>query len=346
MIEELISGIIYTEFDDALGPNPVLWIPNISEETLMLISIKTITLLTGEESHTPKDLVIIPFPSLNSKGLTKYIEWADSNRRGGIGRAAITMMFKEFNDIIFYKYRDDLHPQFEKISAKISSSEELRNNKENLKSELVNFFEEVKNVLSNLRKKEIAEKDSDAFPDADKGEQRFDYRFKVIVCGDPSVGKTSTVLRFTYNAFTRTYLPTIGVNISEKNITVNNLNVQLVIWDIAGQTKFQTMRKHFYQGAEGIFLIFDLTYEKSFNNVANWYKDIFKNLKKDSQVIGYLIGNKTDLVDERVIKKENAENLANEINFEYIETSALTGENVNLAFYNIAETLLKLKIKE
>ncbi|MHA1148840.1 MAG: Rab family GTPase [Promethearchaeota archaeon] len=341
-IKELISGVIYTEFDDMLGPNPVGRYPdNIDSSIQMLIAIKVITLLTGEETFIPKDLVVVPFPSLNSKGLVNYIEWKDENRRGGIARAAITLLFEEFDDLIFYQYRADLTPIFQECSEKLLEIELKKEENPNFNSELSCFHDKVVNLLEDLRNKELAAKQAEAFPE--EGADAFDYRFKVIVVGDPSVGKTSTVLRFTYNAFTRTYMPTIGTSISEKSVKIGNNKVNLIIWDVAGQSKFKMMRRHFYQGAESVLMVYDLTVRKTFESMRNWIADIKKSLKSSTLIISFMIGNKNDLEDERQVSREEAEALAQELGVEYLETSALTGENINEVFHKIAKAVLEFK---
>jgi Ras-related protein Rab-1A len=166
------------------------------------------------------------------------------------------------------------------------------------------------------------------------------------VCGDPGVGKTSTILRFTDNAFNRRYIPTMGTNISDKLFIIGGSAVELIIWDIAGQSKFETMRKHFYQGSEAIILIFDLTNPDSFESIRDWYRDITKYLPNASKIVGYVFGNKNDIVDERKVNNEDAIQLAKELNLNYVEISALTGHNVEFAFYKIAETLIKSKSKD
>ncbi len=346
MSNDLIYGTIYTEFDDKIGPNPILWEPSdISKHIRKLVSMKTITLLAGEEDFIPKKLLLIPFPSINMKALIKYINWEDKSRRAGEAWASITLLFNEFDDLIFYKYKDDLKPIFEEISVKIANSEDLRVNKGKFAIEFNGFYNKIIKTLEDLRKKEFSSEKLGAFPEGeDRLAEKTDFLFKIIVCGDPGVGKTSIILRFTDNAFTRTYLPTIGVNVTEKCIKIDDQLVEFVIWDIAGQIKFQTVRKHFYKGAKGIFLIFDLTYEKSFNNITKWYEDLKKNVKKFKNISGFILGNKKDLVDQREISKEKAFILAKKLNFKYFETSALTGENVNDSFYRIAERLI-LKLK-
>lgn len=341
-VKDLIYGIIYTQFDDILGPDPKLWLPEeLSMNNRMLISIKTITLLTGEENILPKGLVMIPFPSIEMKALIKYIQWDDPERRGGIARTAITLLFKESDDAIFYKYMKDLEVVFEEAGEKISKMEVSKAENEPILGELRDFQGSIIKLLEDLRKTEMAIHNAEAFPTQEGAEERFDYRFKIVVCGDPGSGKTSTVLRFTDNAFKRTYMPTIGVNISEKHIQVGKSNVNFIIWDVAGQSKFQMMRTHFYTGAEAVLLIFDLTREKTFQSISNWHQDILTSLGGRNIIkIGFILGNKKDLVDERKVSIDEGNRVGNELKLEYIETSALTGENVNEAFIKIARALL------
>ncbi|MFX1558504.1 MAG: GTP-binding protein, partial [Promethearchaeota archaeon] len=110
----------------------------------------------------------------------------------------------------------------------------------------------------------------------------------------------------------------------------------------AGQSKFQLMRRHFYQGAEGILLIFDLTNPKSFESIRKWYEDIKNNLSDSREIVGCIFGNKVDLESERKIEKSQAKELARDLNLIYVETSALTGQNVENAFYQLAKALIDL----
>ncbi|MBA7687648.1 hypothetical protein ES703_96112 [subsurface metagenome] len=118
----------------------------------------------------------------------------------------------------------------------------------------------------------------------------------------------------------------------------------MILWDIAGQSKFEIMRRHFYKGSEAVILIFDLTNLKSFESIPNWYNDVIKNLKmQNEELIGFILGNKEDLLDERKVSVEQANEIAKKLNLEYLETSALTGKNVEESFYKLAKALIKSK---
>lgn len=345
MSGELIHSIVYTEFDDAIGPNPLYYLPKeLPENIRMLVGIKTITILSGDHGFIPDSLIIIPFPSIRLKGIIKYIERRDPNRRGNVAQSAITFLFKEIDDLIFYKYIDYLDAPFNEAARIIGELQSQNAPHERIFEELKYLRDNLCALLIELRAKENMQTSAKPFPDISaKEEKKAEFKIKLAVCGDPGVGKTSTILRFTDNAFSRRYLPTMGVSITDKLFRVKKSVVELVLWDIAGQSKFQTMRRHFYQGSEIIVLIFDLTNLKSFASLRDWYSDIQKNLSNHQNLIGSIFGNKCDMINERKVNEDDAIALASELNLDYVEISALTGKNVEYAFYNIAEAVLESK---
>ncbi len=345
-MKKLIDAVIYTDIHDELGPNPIHWLPaNLPESVRMLVGIKTVTILTGDQGSVPDSLLIIPFPSLKLKGLIKYIEREDESKRGGFARSAITFLFKETDDVIFYKYMSYLKSPFDETTRKIIELENNNVAREKVFEAITILRESISKLLDDFRTKEITSPASKEFPEKRiKDDKIVDYRLKLVVVGDPGVGKTSTILRFTDNAFLRTYVPTLGVSITEKLFNTQSGMIEMILWDIAGQAKFETMRRHFYQGSEAILLIFDLTNRTSFISIKNWYHDVMKNMEKHHQMTGYIFGNKTDLTEVRKVKLVEALALAKELNLKYIETSAKTGKNVEYAFYDIAETVVKLRL--
>jgi len=342
MDESLIKGIVYSQFNEKLGPAAVAWIPRDKPiDTKEIVSMKAINILAGEDGKIPKALSIIPFPSLNMKGLVKSLEIRDKRRRGGVIESSITLLFSEVNDLIFYKYINNFEELFGESAAKIIQLEEAKAECKLIEGELDNLFKKSIEILNDLQEVEVTTQEPEAFPKEKEEEiEPSAFRFKIIVCGDPEVGKTSTVLRFTNKAFRRTYILTVGVNISEKIVFLKDqkAKIEYVIWDLAGQSKFQIMRKHFYKGADGILLIFDLTRPPTFKNIASWYQDIKASLKMD--LLGFIIGNKADLVDQRKVNSKDIATLAKELNLEYTEASALSGEDVDNAFYKLAESLI------
>ena len=348
MSEDIINAIIYTTLEDNMGPNPLLWYPlDLSEKIRMSVSIKTITMLTADNGVIPNSLVIMPFPSFNLKGVIKYIEREDKDRRGKIAISSIALLFNEAHDIIFYKYLEYLDSAISESVDKIIELETQKTKSDQIYIEINNLRIKVSEILKDLQEKETVTSELEAFPEEKIEEEvKSLYNFKLVVCGDPGVGKTSTILRFTDDAFKRTYIPTLGVNISEKNLKISNNLVKLVLWDIAGQEKFDVMRHHFYKGLEAVILIFDLTNPISFESIPHWYRDIKNFIKSESDLIGFILGNKEDLTNKRKINKEEAIKLAKNFNLEYIEISALTGKNVESSFNRIANAIIELKTKK
>jgi small GTP-binding protein len=346
MSGNLIHSIVYTVFDDAIGPNPLYYLPlDLPDHIRMLVGIKTITILSGDQGFIPDSLIIIPFPSIKLKGIIKYIERDDKKRRGKVAQSAITFLFKQADDVIFYKYMSYLEAPFNEIARKIGELEISNAPKEEIIAEIESLRDDIKSILIDLRSKEEFLVKSKPFPESSpKLEKIVDSKFKIAVCGDPGVGKTSTILRFTDNAFSRRYIPTMGVNISDKIFQIKEKFTELIIWDIAGQTKFETMRRHFYQGSDAVVLVFDITNLKTFLSIRDWYNDIKKYLSELKEPISFLLGNKSDMNEQRKVSKEEAKLLAEDLHLNYAEISALTGRNVEFSFYQITEKLIESKI--
>lgn len=172
-----------------------------------------------------------------------------------------------------------------------------------------------------------------------------EYVFKVVVIGDAAVGKTSLISRFVEAKFKEDYRPTLGANLLRQNVEIEVDGKQflctLVIWDIAGQCRFELIRSLYFKGCLGAFLVYDCTRPTTFENIRNiWLNDLLINT--GSRVSFVLIGNKIDLKDSQSVLKEEGIELAEEINAtEFIETSAKTGVNVNNAFKSLSLQILK-----
>ena len=163
----------------------------------------------------------------------------------------------------------------------------------------------------------------------------------ILTVGETQVGKTSLILRFIDRVFYYDTKTTIGVDFKVKRISLLNKNILVKIWDSAGQERFKTVTRQYYKNAEGVMLIYDVTSEKSFSMIEEWFTSIIENKRKGAQVI--LIGNKTDSVN-RVISEEQGKSLAKKYEVQYYETSALSGENVDKVFEELAESILKMKL--
>ncbi|MFX1576893.1 MAG: Rab family GTPase [Promethearchaeota archaeon] len=166
------------------------------------------------------------------------------------------------------------------------------------------------------------------------------FIFKVPVAGDGAVGKTSLIVRYTQGTFTETYKMTIGTSFAVKTVDLDQVIVKLQIWDLAGQPHFGGVRPLFYQGSTGVIYVFSVTDRASFDHLAGWLEEARKN---SGNIPGILIGNKTDLMDQRVVSREEAEAFAAQASLRYIETSAKMDENVGDAFHLMAATIMETK---
>lgn len=173
---------------------------------------------------------------------------------------------------------------------------------------------------------------------------------KIVVLGDPAVGKTSLIKMYTENDFREDYWPTLGVNIVNKGIIlenpkVENLKVQvrlrLVLWDVTGQIEYEISRKEVFQKADGALLVYDITRHHTLQNIEKkWLEDFKKYAKQDEPYI--LIGNKLDLEDSRKISTEDGKVFSKLIRANgFVETSAKFGENVENAFKKLVDNILK-----
>ena len=166
------------------------------------------------------------------------------------------------------------------------------------------------------------------------------YAFKIILFGAESVGKTSLLLRYIKNYFSEDLKKTIGSNFLMKQLDLDNNQIKLVIWDIAGQPRFSKLRKFYYKGSQGALAVFDVTNPDSFSEISEWVLSFRKAVGEDIPMI--LIGNKIDL--DRKIEIYECEALANEFECDFLETSAKTGDNVDIAFEKIARACVEMSI--
>jgi len=133
----------------------------------------------------------------------------------------------------------------------------------------------------------------------------------------------------------------LGVDKKSKLIKIGNIFYNLQIWDTAGQEVYHSITKTYYKKSDGLIIIYDVTDESSFAKVEKWLKEIEQNANRETVV--YLVGNKIDCVDHRVVEKEKAENTSKMINKRYFEISAKFGINLKETVHSIVKDILKLK---
>lgn len=165
----------------------------------------------------------------------------------------------------------------------------------------------------------------------------YDYLFKLLLIGDSGVGKTCILFRFSEDAFNTTFISTIGIDFKIRTIELDGKKIKLQIWDTAGQERFRTITTAYYRGAMGIMLVYDITQEKSFENIKNWIRNIEENASADVEKM--LLGNKCELNEKRQVTRDRGEQLAVEYGIKFMETSAKASINVDEAFFTLARDI-------
>jgi len=167
---------------------------------------------------------------------------------------------------------------------------------------------------------------------------RFDYLFKFIVIGDANTGKSCLLHRFISSKFKDDSQHTIGVEFGSKIVDIGGKTVKLQIWDTAGQDRFRAVTRSYYRGAAGALLVYDVTQRDSYNHISTWLNDARTMANADISLI--LVGNKTDLAADRQVTFLEASKFAQESGITFLETSALTGDNVEEVFLMCARSIL------
>ena len=172
-----------------------------------------------------------------------------------------------------------------------------------------------------------------------------DYKIKIIVVGDSGVGKTNLINRFASDKFDTNSKSTIGVEFVYKALKINKDIIKVEVWDTAGQERYRAITSSYYKGAKGAIIVYDITNEDSFKNVESWMNEVMKKGQKGMELL--LIGNKKDLVNDRLVSEEKGIEKAKELNMHLFEASALEKTNVNEAFnYLMREIYLGMKIEK
>ncbi|PSN49802.1 Ras-related protein Rab-7L1 [Blattella germanica] len=168
--------------------------------------------------------------------------------------------------------------------------------------------------------------------------------FKVLIVGDPTVGKTSFVQRFVQNTYKKDYKGTVGVDFALKVVkSSDNQIVKLQLWDIAGQERFTWMTRIYYKDSNGCVIMFDSGNKNSLMNTIKWKKDVDSKctLPDGTPLPCILLANKCDLAEKQVTKEE-LDKFYKEHNFiAWTETSAKEGIMVNESMKFLMELMLR-----
>ncbi|WIA11197.1 hypothetical protein OEZ85_011324 [Tetradesmus obliquus] len=162
-------------------------------------------------------------------------------------------------------------------------------------------------------------------------------KYKLVFLGDQSVGKTSIITRFMYDKFDNTYQATIGIDFLSKTMYLEDRTVRLQLWDTAGQERFRSLIPSYIRDSSVAVVVYDVTNRQSFLNTVRWIQEV--RTERGSDVIIFLVGNKTDVVDKRQVSLEEGDAKARELSVNFIETSAKAGFNIKALFRKIAAAL-------
>ena len=161
-------------------------------------------------------------------------------------------------------------------------------------------------------------------------EDRYDFICKIVLVGESSVGKTGLIRRFTKDTFTTASNTTIGIELAHKTVQIRNKTVKAQLWDTGGQEKFRCITAPFYRGALGGIIVYDVTNRSTFQSVSYWIEEIQQ--KAQSGVAIVIVGNKSDIEEQRQISAEEGKQFAESCSLPWFETSAKSGVNVEQAF--------------
>ncbi len=174
--------------------------------------------------------------------------------------------------------------------------------------------------------------------------------FKMVLGGAGGVGKTSIRRRYLGSGFKGEYLQTLGADFALKNsemvVKGKKLIIQWQIWDLAGQPTFDVIRRVYINGARAALVVYDVTRPSTLEDVQLWCKEIWCYSGEREKIPIVLVGNKIDLrknddASGKYVQREEGAQVAESLNLPFIETSALTGENINEAFAMLGKIVLE-----
>nr|CCC95899.1 unnamed protein product [Trypanosoma congolense IL3000] len=170
--------------------------------------------------------------------------------------------------------------------------------------------------------------------------EKYQKLMKLIVLGDSGSGKSSLLHRFVEDTFVEDRTQTIGVEFGSKVVELSGRKIKLQIWDTSGQERYKSVTRSYYRGAVGCLIVYDITQRSSYESIPQWLNDVHHLAGQD--VVVMLVGNKSDVANNRAVQHNEASLFALENNLLHLETSASTGEFVSDAFLKVAKAALCL----
>lgn len=172
--------------------------------------------------------------------------------------------------------------------------------------------------------------------------EKYDHLFKIVLIGDSGVGKTNLLDQLTRKGFSDGTKATIGVEFATKTFKIDNSIIKAQIWDTAGQERYRAITSAYYRGTLGALIVYDITRKSSLgNSITHWLTQLKESSGEDIEII--LVGNKTDLEEERAISTACGNEAAISNGLSFVETSAKDGTNVSKAFDDLIKAVYKKK---
>ncbi|KAL3092679.1 hypothetical protein niasHS_007888 [Heterodera schachtii] len=178
-----------------------------------------------------------------------------------------------------------------------------------------------------------------------------DRTFRVVMCGDAAVGKSSIIMRIVKGIFQSNIASTLGVDFHVKSVRVGEQNIAVQLWDTAGQERFRSLCNSYFRRADGAILVYDCSIDRSFLRIRDWIETVKESTMKEVPIL--LVGNKVDLRNSggdgttndesssTFVSRKEGENLSELLGTDFIETSALDGTNVETALLLLVGEMLK-----
>jgi Ras-related protein Rab-15 len=174
--------------------------------------------------------------------------------------------------------------------------------------------------------------------------KRYELVIKLLLLGDSGVGKTCMITRFADDAFHESHSSTIGIDFKMKRVNIDGKKIQIQLWDTAGQEKFDTITKQYYRRAHGVFLVYDITNEKTFTNLEKWLNWVREYADEDVEMM--LLANKSDMEEDREVSQDKGQQFAKTLNIPFYETSAKESDNIEKAFVQLTKHVFTSHKKE
>ena len=159
----------------------------------------------------------------------------------------------------------------------------------------------------------------------------------ISMIGDSSVGKTTICNSLLNSTISEEHTPTVGASLMKIPFKNGDKTTWFMVWDTAGMEKYKSLAPVYYRGSKAAIIVFDVTNRESFNHLIDWINLYKENVDNNNPIL--IIGNKTDLINNRIIDFQTAQNFANEYKSIYIEVSAFKKINLNKILIELSKIL-------